>query len=75
MIEIHNNERILLLQGPMGNFFTRFAAYLRSNGTQVWKINFNGGDWLFYRDRNTINYRNTMEECHSFYTAFYSKII
>jgi capsule polysaccharide modification protein KpsS len=35
MIEIHNDERILLLQGPMGDFFTRFAAHLRSNGAQL----------------------------------------
>lgn len=61
MLEIQKNNRILLLQGPMGDFFTRFAAFLRSSGARVWKINFNGGDWLFYRGANTTNYRGTIE--------------
>ncbi len=70
MIEISNNERILLLQGPMGSFFTRFAAFLRTNNAQVWKINFNGGDWLFYSGINTINYRDTMEAWPQFLASF-----
>jgi capsular polysaccharide export protein len=42
------HRRILLLQGPMGPFFARLAAYLRGRGHDVLKINFNGGDeWYF----------------------------
>lgn len=41
-------QRVLLLQGPMGPFFWRLAADLRAAGAEVFKINFNGGDWLFY---------------------------
>ncbi|MDB5818240.1 MAG: capsular polysaccharide export system protein KpsS, partial [Rhizobacter sp.] len=37
-------RRPLLLQGPMGPFFERFADYLDSHGQQVRKVNFNGGD-------------------------------
>jgi capsular polysaccharide export protein len=41
-------KKILLLQGPVGNFFYRLAHYFRSQGTLVSKINFNGGDDHFY---------------------------
>lgn len=41
-------RRTLLLQGPMGPFFTRLAEVLRAHGQQVWKVNFNAGDEHFY---------------------------
>lgn len=41
-------HRTLLLQGPMGPFFTRLADTLRQQGQQVWKVNFNGGDEHFF---------------------------
>lgn len=37
-------RRILLLQGPLGNFFQQLAQWLKSGGSQVYKINFSGGD-------------------------------
>jgi capsular polysaccharide export protein len=37
-------RRTLLLQGPMGKFFTHLADVLRQQGQRVWKVNFNGGD-------------------------------
>jgi len=54
-------RRILLLQGPMGPFFRRFAQDLRSHGAEVFKINFNGGDWLFY-PRADRNFRGTLQD-------------
>ena len=45
----------------MGPFFSQFAAYLRSHGSHVWKINFNGGDWLYSRGQNVVNYLGTVE--------------
>jgi capsular polysaccharide export protein len=53
-------RRILLLQGPIGPFFRRLARDLRGAGAEVWKVNFNGGDWLFQPDGMT--YRGPMEE-------------
>jgi len=41
-------KRILLLQGPVGPFFGRLARRLASAGAEVHKVNFNGGDWVFY---------------------------
>ena len=40
-------KRVLLLQGPNGPFFMRFAADLRQRGCTVTKVNFNSGDDLF----------------------------
>lgn len=42
-------KRILMLQGPVGPFFSRFATDLRLAGAVVFKVNFNGGDWIFSR--------------------------
>jgi len=49
-------RRSLLLQGPMGPFFERLAATLRAQGQAVWKVNFNGGDDLFYRDEQVFRF-------------------
>ena len=40
-------KRVLMLQGPVGPFFARFATDLQLAGAVVFKVNFNGGDWLF----------------------------
>ena len=40
-------KRVLMLQGPVGPFFARFAADMNLAGAAVFKVNFNGGDWLF----------------------------
>jgi capsular polysaccharide export protein len=40
-------KRVLLLQGPVGPFFARLAQDMRGAGAQVFKVNFNGGDWFF----------------------------
>ncbi len=39
-------RRVLFLQGPLGPFFARLASDLHSAGAEVFKVNFNGGDWL-----------------------------
>ena len=54
-------KRVLLLQGPVGPFFARLAEDLRQAGAQVFKVNFNAGDWFYY-PRGAINYRGTMED-------------
>lgn len=49
-------RRFLLLQGLMGPFFRRVGKALRQSGYEVYKINFNGGDQLFWRLPNGIDY-------------------
>ena len=50
-------QHVLLLQGPVGPFFRRLADDLEAAGAIVHKINFNAGDWLFYR-KGAVAYRN-----------------
>jgi capsular polysaccharide export protein len=54
-------RRTLLLQGPMGPFFERLAKTLRAHGQQVWKVNFNAGDDLFFRGEEVIEFREDMD--------------
>jgi capsular polysaccharide export protein len=57
-----SGRRVLLLQGPFGPFFRHLARVLRCVGAaSVHKVNFNGGDQLFYASGAT-NYRGTMED-------------
>ena len=52
-----SRQRTLLLQGPMGDFFTRLAEVLRAGGQQVWKVNFCGGDDLYYPAADALAFR------------------
>ena len=52
---------VLMLQGPIGPFFARFAEGLEQRGFRVWKINFNGGDSLFWRRERAIDYTGGLE--------------
>lgn len=56
-----SGKNVLLLQGPVGPFFYRLAQDLKSVGAQVTKVNFNGGDWLFY-PTNCLHFRQSVEE-------------
>jgi capsular polysaccharide export protein len=47
-----SGKRVLMLQGPVGPFFARLAADLALAGATVFKVNFNGGDWLFSKSRS-----------------------
>lgn len=58
-------KRVLLLQGPMGPFFRRLSRDMRQVGAEVFKVNFNGGDWLFY-PTGAMPYRGTMEAWPAF---------
>lgn len=49
-------RRFLLLQGLMGPFFRMVGIALRKSGHEVYKINFNGGDQLFWRLPHGIDY-------------------
>ena len=65
-IETFRGRRVLLLQGPIGPFFCRLSRDLEKVGALVFKVNFNGGDWLFY-PRHSTSYRGTLEEWPVFF--------
>ena len=53
---------VLLLQGLMGPLFRRLGQELIRSGHSVYKINFNGGDRLFWRLPNGIDYCGSLED-------------
>ncbi len=53
---------VLLLQGPVGPFFARFAQGMESRGFRVWKVNFNGGDRFFYKQPRTLDFTGRLED-------------
>ena len=58
-----SSKKVLLLQGPMGDFFSQLAVWLETKKIESYKINFNGGDWLYYHHhKNVFNYRGRMGE-------------
>lgn len=56
------HKRVLLLQGKMGGFFSRFASFLMQFDIEVNKINFTEGDAFYYRHLNTTPYTGTLTE-------------
>lgn len=49
-------RNILLLQGPVGPFFKKFARQLESCGHNVLKVNLNGGDLYYFRTGKYLNF-------------------
>lgn len=66
------DKRVVFLQGPIGPFFERLASDLTAAGAIVYKINFNGGDWLFYR-KNAVNFRQELDSWPDYFEAFIQK--
>lgn len=66
-------KRVLLLQGPVGPFFRRLAQDLTQAGAQVFKVNFNGGDWLFY-PADAFNYRGRPEDWPAYFEALLEQL-
>ncbi|MTD11665.1 hypothetical protein GIX10_09535 [Acinetobacter sp. YIM 103518] len=48
------SKRVLLLQGPMGDYFSKLAVWLKKNGIECFKLNFNAGDHYFYKKVNNV---------------------
>lgn len=63
------NKHVLLLQGPVGPFFWRLAKDLKRIGAHVHKINFNGGDLVFY-PKNASNYNGNLTNWPQFLSDF-----
>ncbi|PZT48897.1 capsule biosynthesis protein [Helicobacter valdiviensis] len=63
------HKNILLLQGPVGPFFYYFGKALKKRGSKVFKLNFNGGDFIFYPFGNAYT-----KPIHKFATFLEDKI-
>jgi len=70
--DLPSYESVLLLQGPVGPFFTRLGSYWKARGSSVHKINFNPGDDWFYSpaEPNTIQYRHRLEYWEAFIQSY-----
>ena len=68
-LNFYKGKNILLLQGPRGPFFWRLKKDLEKVGAKVYKINFNGGDWIFY-PIGCINYRGSLDDFEQFLSRF-----
>jgi len=49
-----SEKRFLFLQGPHGPFFDQLARSLRKAGHKTWRVAFNCGDILFWRERRSL---------------------
>lgn len=58
--------RYLFLQGPNGTFFARLANRLKSRGHAVYRVNFNGGDRVFWRLSGALDFRGSAEQWPAF---------
>lgn len=59
---LNRKRSVLLLQGLMGPLFRRLGQGLTKAGHKVHKVNFNGGDRLFWRLPGGIDYRGTLQD-------------
>lgn len=62
-----SGRHLLLLQGPAGPFFARVARQLRAAGAQITKVNFNGGEELYYREGPIVRFREALEDWPAFF--------
>lgn len=60
--DAHKPRRVMLLQGLMGPFFRELGRGLREAGHTVFKVNFNGGDRLYWRLPNGIDFLGSLAE-------------
>lgn len=72
-LSVFKGKRVLLLQGPVGPFFQRLEKDLTQAGAKVFKVNFNGGDWFFYRC-NAFNYTGSMAEWPIYFASLLQQL-
>ncbi len=61
-----HGKNILLLQGPLGDFFTKLDTFFRAQGAKTVRICLNAGDQFFAHPDNAIAYRGTAAQWPSF---------
>ncbi|ECL8976888.1 capsule biosynthesis protein [Campylobacter coli] len=66
-----SGKNVLLLQGPVGTFFHRLAIKMKKNKTKVFKLNFNGGDFLFYPSGKRC--KCDEKDLENFYESFFKE--
>lgn len=65
------SRHFVFLQGPPSSFFFRIAARLREQGCRTTRINLCFGDLVFWRGRNTKNYRGSKQGWRDYIERFF----
>lgn len=60
------NKRFLFLQGVASPFFDQLANALSAKNAAVYKINFCGGDWFYWRNKSAWNFNDTLNNFPEF---------
>lgn len=63
-----NSPRVVLLQGPVGNFFKRAQEHLNDSGFDAWRVCFNAGDRLYSRGEKSLNFSGTPDSWRDWFT-------
>mgnify|MGYP000190876363 CR=1 FL=1 len=66
-------KSFLFLQGVSSPFFSRLADQLKANGHQVYKVNFNVGDCVYWGAHNNCCYRGSLAELKDFLDEKYRR--
>jgi len=66
-----NGKNILLLQGPMGNFFNILDHKFMNLGAKTFRIGLNAGDEFFADAKHFTPFKGRIEEWKSFIAQFY----
>ena len=67
--QVLRGRHLLMLQGPAGPFFARVARQLRAAGARVSKVNFNGGEDLYYRSPEVVRFHGALAEWPGFFES------
>ena len=65
-----SRKNILFLQGPITPFFKQMADHLEQAGCRCFRINLCFGDWLFWRGRDSVQYRGSSKNWPTFLENF-----
>jgi len=69
-----SGRHFLLLQGPAGPFFARVAQQLRGAGGRVTKVNFNGGEDVYFRGPDVVRFRGSLDDWPAFFESLVERL-
>lgn len=64
------SHRVILLQGPVGPFFSCLHDYLEKTGFDTWRITLNAGDKFYARSKNNIGFNGGEQEWRLWFRNF-----
>ena len=61
-----SKKTYLFLQGPFSDFFRNLGERLKSQGHEILKVNFNGGDLFFWNNKDTVDFTQKTDRWKDF---------